>query len=71
MNKKKIASYILFIISFLLVIYCYLVLRLDYLNNYVFGSAPFYVYIVERSIEFILPAIICFIIGFKLNKKSK
>lgn len=71
MNKKKIISYIFFTIALVLILYCYIVLRLDYLNNYIFGSAPFYAYILVRSIEFILPAILCIVIGIVLIKKSK
>lgn len=68
MNKKKIIAYILFLISLLLVVYCCITLRLDYLNNYEFGSAPFYAYILVRSVEFILPAIICLVAGIIIKK---
>ena len=69
MNSNKIMSYILYGVSIMLVGYFIVVLRLDYLNNYVFGSAPFYVYVIERAIEFILPAIICALVAKKMSKK--
>ena len=42
--------------------------RYDYLHN----SAPFYVLVIERVVEFIVPSIIVFIVGNVIkNKYSK
>lgn len=68
-NMMKKLSKILNIISITLLLICVVLLVLDYIYYYPYGSAPFYVYILVRSIEFILPAIICFVISCCLKKK--
>lgn len=65
--NKKIIKKIFNILSILLLICFVGLLFRDYLVVYEFGSAPFYLYILERLIEFILPAIVCFVIAKKIN----
>ena len=69
-SLKKIIGLILLFISLVLVLYYIIVLNIDYLNWYV-NSAPFYFNVIFRSIDYLLPSIIMFIIGIKLiNKKE-
>ena len=69
-SLKKIIGLILLFISLVLVLYYIIVLDIDYLNWYV-NSAPFYFNVIFRSIEYLIPSIIMFIIGIKLiNKKE-
>ena len=69
-SLKKIIGLILLFISLVLVLYYIIVLNIDYLNWYV-NSAPFYFNVIFRSIEYLIPSIIMFIIGIKLiNKKE-
>lgn len=67
--KNKLIS-ILRVISIMLIIICTVLLIIDYVCYYRFGSAPFYVYILVRGIEFILPAILCLIIAYCLKGKK-
>lgn len=60
----------MFRISTLLTAAFFIVLRRNYLISYPFGSAPFYVYALERGTEFILPAAAFLIAGIKLIKKT-
>ena len=69
-SLKMIIGLILLFISLVLVLYYIIVLDIDYLNWYV-NSAPFYFNVIFRSIEYLIPSIIMFIIGIKLiNKKE-
>lgn len=70
MDKKKIYK-IMFAISIIFIILYFIRLLVDY-NNYnpLFTSAPFYTYIIIRSLEFLLPTIIFLIIGLFLKKKD-
>lgn len=69
-SLKKIIGLILLFISLVLVLYYIIVLDIDYLNWYV-NSAPFYFNVIFRSIDYLIPSIIMFIIGLKLiNKKE-
>ena len=73
MNKKikmkKIIGLILLLISILLFFLFYIILDIDYLNWYMY-SAPFYLNVIERCVEFGLPGIISLIIGVILLKKK-
>ena len=69
-SLKKIIGLILLFISLVLVLYYIIVLDIDYLNWYV-NSAPFYFNVIFRSIEYLIPSIIMFIIGIKLINKAK
>lgn len=65
--KNNIYKFLYFI-SILLIIGFIIFIVLDYLKYDVSNSAPFYIFIIFRSIEFLLPSLICFIIGFILKK---
>jgi len=69
---KKIIGLILLFISLLLFLLYLVILNIDYLHWYM-NSAPFYLNIIVRSVEFIIPSIILVIIGIWLikNKKKK
>ena len=69
-SLKKIIGLILLFISLVLVLYYIIVLDIDYLNWYV-NSAPFYFNVIFRSIDYLIPSIIMFIIGIKLTNKKE
>ena len=68
-KMKKIIVLMLLFISILLFFLFYIVLEADYLNWYMYSS-PFYLNVIVRCIEFILPGIISLIIGIILLKKE-
>ena len=70
LNKKIIISLVLLFISLLLILGYLLILDIDYLHWYMY-SPPFYLNVIVRSLEFLLPAIILIIISIILIKKSK
>ncbi|MBU5439863.1 hypothetical protein KQI42_17750 [Tissierella sp. MSJ-40] len=41
-----------------------------YNTAYKYGSAPFYLYVLVRAVEFLIPSLICFIIA-RFFKKEK
>ena len=67
---KKIIGLILPIISLLLILLFSIIINYEYLIWYSFSS-PFYVNVIVRSLEFLLPAIILGLISFFLIKKPK
>jgi len=67
---KKLPLF-LFIATGLLVIGFAIRLITDYLYHYEFSSFPFYCYVLERGVEFIIPAIACFVAGMIIRKKQK
>ena len=69
-NKKDILNKIFAILSIVLVGVCIVALIFDYVNYNEYGSAPFYVNIIIRGLEFLLPAIICLLISYFLNKRK-
>ena len=68
-KMKKIIGLMLLFISILLFFLFYIVLEADYLNWYMYSS-PFYLNVIVRCVEFILPGIISLIIGIILLKKE-
>lgn len=68
---KSRLSKILKIASLVLTICFVIFLIIDYKKAYPFGSAPFYVYILVRAIEFIVPASICFVLSKLIEKRNK
>ncbi len=69
MKKEKIYKF-LYIVCIFLIVGFSIRLGVDYFkyestNN----SAPFYTFIIERIIEFIVPSIIVFIVGKVMKKK--
>ena len=69
--KKKTLCSILFTAAAVLAAAFAALLTVDFFKFYEFGSAPFYVYILTRGIEFLLPAAICLIAGIIIKKKQK
>lgn len=69
MKMKKIIGLMFLFFSILLFFLFYIVLEADYLNWYMYSS-PFYLNVIVRCIEFILPGIISLIIGIILLKKE-
>ncbi len=68
---KKIISLILFFISLILILGFIIILNLDWITYYSnCNSSPFYVFILVRGIEFLLPAIIFIIIAILLKYKG-
>lgn len=68
--KKENIYKILYAVSIFLVITFIIVSGVDYyLYNTTLNSAPFYLFIILRAAEFIIPSIIVFIIG-KVIKKN-
>ena len=69
---KKIIGLVLLFVALLLVLLYLVVLDVDYLHRYM-NSAPFYLNVIFRSVEFLIPSIILIVIGILLikNKKKK
>lgn len=69
---KKIIGLILLFVSLILVLLFLVVLNVDYLHWYMY-SIPFYLNVIVRSVEFLLPSIGLIIISILLikNKKKK
>ena len=67
---KKIIGLILLFFALLLILLFLVVVDIDYLNWYM-NSSPFYLNIIFRSFEFLLPSIILLVIGYLLMKKKK
>lgn len=67
---KKISGLILLFIALLLVLIFLIVLDFDYLNWYAYSS-PFYLNVIYRSIEFLVPSIALTVFGILLIKNKK
>lgn len=69
MIKERIPMFLYFLSAGLVLGF---IIRLiaDYVCDYPYGSAPFYVYILVRFIEFIVPAILFFIAARIVYKKQ-
>lgn len=71
MKKENIYKF-LYAVSIFLIIIFFIRLGIDYLNYDIYNnSAPFYAYIIERVVEFIVPSIILFIVGIFCKEKYK
>jgi len=69
MKKGNIYNFLYFV-SALLIIGFAIRLGVDYFKYDTHAnSAPFYVFIIERTVEFIIPSIIIFIIAKVVKKK--
>lgn len=60
-----------YLLSIILIIIFLIILLIDYINYDTSTSFPFYATIIFRGLQFLIPSIISFIIGFILNKKNK
>ena len=67
---KRIFGLILFFIALSLLLIFLIVLEFDNLNWYAYSS-PFYLNIIYRSIEFLIPSIVFIIIGIFMLKNKK
>lgn len=67
---KKIIGLILLFITLLLILLFLIVVNVDWLNWYAYSS-PFYINVIVRSVEFLLPAIIFIVISIILFKSKK
>ena len=72
LETKKIIGLILLFVALLLALLYLVVLDVDYLHWYM-NSSPFYLNVIVRSVEFLLPSIVLIIIGILLikNKRKK
>lgn len=68
LETKKIIGLILLFVALLLALLYLVVLDVDYLHWYM-NSSPFYLNVIVRSVEFLLPSIVLIIIGILLIKK--
>lgn len=69
-ERKKIIGLILLFIALLLLLLYVIVINVDYLHWYMYSS-PFYLNVIFRSIEFLIPAIILLIIGTIVMRREK
>ena len=69
-ETKKMIGLILLFIALLLILLYLVLLNIDYLHWYM-SSAPFYLNVIVRSVEFLIPSIILIVIGIILLKKKK
>lgn len=69
--KKKYLPVFLLICSALLSIGFAVHLYYDYTLHYEFGSAPFWLYIAVRFVEYMILAIGCFVVGIVIRKNAK
>ena len=66
---KKIIGLFLLFIALLFILSFLIVVDIDWLNWYVYSS-PFYINVIIRSVEFLLPAIILIVFSIVLMKKG-
>lgn len=66
---KKIIGLILIFLSLLLILLFLIVIDIDYLNWYAYSS-PFYINVIIRSVEFLLPSAILITISILLIKNN-
>lgn len=70
MIKKENIYKLLYLISIFLIVGFSIRLGMDYLKyNNTNNSVPFYVFVIKRVIEFILPSIIAFVAGKVMKNK--
>ncbi len=67
---KKTIGLILLLVALLLILLFLIVVNADYLNWYMYSS-PFYLNVVVRSTEFLMPSLILIIVGIILLKQKK
>jgi hypothetical protein len=73
LNSNKLVYILLNIISISLILSFIIFLSIDYYNYSEFSSAPFYVFIISRAINFLLPSIVLLIFAryFKKRKSTE
>ena len=70
LETKKIIGLILLFVALLLILLYLVVLDIDYLHWYM-NSTPFYLNVIVRSVNFLLPSIVLIVIGIFLMKIKK
>lgn len=69
MKKEDIYKFFYTVCIFLIVGFA-IILGVDYFKyDNTNNSAPFYIFIIERVVEFIVPSIVVFIVGKVMKKK--
>lgn len=68
--KKKDIYKLFYLTSILMLIGFFIRMGADYFKYNNTNSAPFYLFLIERLLEFIIPSIIFYIIGKNLKKKN-
>ncbi len=70
--SRKHLYFFLFVIAGLLMLGFAIRLIADYvLYNPAETSFPFYAYVIERSVEFLLPSLVAFVIGLIIRYKNR
>lgn len=69
LDTKRIIAYILLLASLSLILSFVIITYIDYLTRYA-PSKPFYLNVIERIIEFLLPSIITLTISVLLLKRK-
>lgn len=68
--KKEHIYKSLYVIAIIFILIFSITISIDYFNYDIYtNSAPFYTFVIVRCIEFLLPSIICFIVGKILNNR--
>ena len=70
LETKKIIGLILLFVALLLILLYLVVLDIEYLHWYM-NSTPFYLNVIVRSVNFLLPSIVLIVIGIFLMKIKK
>lgn len=69
MKKENIYKFLYTVSIFLIIVFA-IRLEVDYFKyDNTNNSTPFYTFIIERVVEFIVPSIIVFIVGKVMKKK--
>lgn len=71
MNKNRVFAALLFILAAVFAAGFGMLLCQDYTVLYPYGSAPFYVYVIARAIELLLPAVLCLAAGFIIKRRAE
>lgn len=71
MRRRRAIAAILYVIAVILVISFGFQLWKDYTVHYPYGSAPFYVYVMERAIDRLLPSGLCIAAGSAVKQAKK
>ena len=70
MSKRRVIAEMLYVFAVLFVIGFGILLWKDYTVHYPYGSAPFYLYVIERTIELLVPAVLCLTAGIAIKRRS-
>lgn len=68
LSVKKIVGIILLFLALMMILGFVIILDIDWLNWYA-HSSPFYINVIVRSTEFLLPSVVLIIVSIRLLKK--